>query len=178
MIKQKHILQAEAGAETASASTRVKVCDKSFDSDTGAFTFAFTNGKSIEGNLSDFAADIQKQLGGHGLLQKGGDSYAGVKGNVAEAYANCSEVIEQLKAGVWAGGGEGGPRIKDLAEAIARIKSVTIEAATTAVTAATDELRKQWRSNPRVKSVMATIAAEKAAEALAAAGDEQLEISL
>lgn len=170
----KHIKQSPADTETAGATearTRVKVCDKDYDPDTGVFSFAFTNGKTIEGNINDFGADIQKRLALHGISQKGGDSYASVKGDVAAAFSNCQEVIEQLKAGVWSGGGEGGPRIKDLAEAIARIKSVDVETATTAVTAASDELRKQWRSNPKVKSVMATIAAEKAAKALEDAGE-------
>lgn len=156
---------------TSEAKKRVKVADKSYDETTGTFSFAFTNGKSVDGSLSDFSADMQKNLALHGVMQKGGDSYASVAGNVELAYQNCSEVVEQLKAGIWAGGTEGGPRIKDLAEAIARIKGVDVEKATAAVTAATDELRKQWRSNPKVKSVMATIAAEKAAAALAASTD-------
>lgn len=164
---------------TTEAKKRIKVCDKEFDAETGSYAFKFTNGKSIEGNLSDFSADTQKQLGGHGLMQKGGDSYAGVAGNVDEAYANCQDVIDQLKAGIWTGEREGGPRLADLAAAIARIKSVTVEVALAAVTSASDELRKQWRTNPKVKSVMATIAAEKAAAVLEAAGDQgELAINL
>lgn len=164
---------------------RVVVCEKSFEeSDDGALTgrvdFTFSDGHVESLNVfDDLPAEIQRRLTVHGLLQKGGDSYAGVKGNVAEAKANLAAILEQLKSGAWKGErGDAGPRLGELAEAIARIKSVPVEKAREAVEKATDEQRKDWRSNAKVKSVIATLRAEAAAKALEAAGEQELTVDI
>lgn len=171
-------------AETAVAAAsegKVKFAKKEYDLDTQVGSFAFGNGTTLELDTKEYSEAIRTQLMLHGLMQKAGDSYAGVKGNFAEAIANVKDVHEQLKAGNWKaapGEGDARPRLAELAEAIARLKSVPLEKATAAVEAASDEDRKAWRSNAKVKHAIAQIRAEKAAEALKDAGDGDLNINL
>lgn len=160
---------------------KVSFCKKDYDIETGEFEFAFGDGEKISGNMSDFPLDTQKQLGLHGIGQKGGDSYAGAAGDFAAAKAALRDVLSQLKLGVWKAGrgeGESRPRLGELAEAIARIKAVPVEQAMAAVEKATDDQRKDWRSNAKVKAVIAQVRAEAAAKALEAAGEQQLNITL
>lgn len=172
------MMMAEA---SAAAETKVKFCKKEYDLDTGVVSFAFGNGETVELDTKEYSEQIRNQLMLHGISQKGGDSYAGVKGNYAEAIANLKEVHENLKQGVWKaapGEGDARPRLAELAEAIARLKSVPLDKATSAVEAATDDQRKEWRSNAKVKHAIAQIRAEKAAAALKDAGDSELHINL
>lgn len=175
-------LTLHAVAETAAAAEKkVRFCSKEYDVETGLMSFTFQDGQVVECNLTDFSADIQKQLSLHGLSQKGGDSFAGAKGNVAEAVKSVSDVIEQLKAGVWRaapGEGESRPRLGELAGAIARIKGVEYDVAFKAVEAATDEQRKTWRGNVKVKAVIAQIRSEEAAKALEGAAEQEININL
>ena len=160
---------------------KVPFCSKEYDMETGEFSFTFGDGTVLSGNLNDFSTEMQRNLSLHGVMQKGGDSFAGAKGNFVEGVASCRDVLEQLKAGVWRasrGEGESRPRLGELAAAIARIKAVPVEQAMAAVEKAKDEQRKTWRSNAKVKSVIATIRAEEAAKALEASAEKDLEISL
>ena len=162
-------------------SKKPSFCSKEYDLETGEVSFTFGNGTIVSTNLSDYSADIQKQFALHGISQKGGDSYAGVKGDFAEGIANLKEVLANAKLGIWRAGrgeGESRPRLGELAEAIARIKAVPVEQAMAAVEKATDDQRKDWRSNAKVKAVIAQIRAEAAAKALEAAGEQQLNITL
>lgn len=163
----------------ASAAAKPQFASKEYDMDTGVVTITFGNGKVVEGDSNQFSDEIRKQLMLHGLSQKMGDSYAGAKGNYAEAIQSVEDVVEQLRAGVWRaarGEGDARPRLAELAEAIARIKSVPVEAATAAVEKATDDQRKTWRSNAKVRAVIAQIRAEKAAKALEEAGEQELQV--
>ena len=54
----------------------------------------------------------------------------------------------------------------ELAQAIARVKGVPTEKALTAVENSDEKQRKEWRSNLKVKAVLAQIRAEKAVKAL------------
>lgn len=168
-----------AAAESPS-DKKVKFCDKDYDLDTGIVYFAFGNGTTLECDSNAIPEETRKQLMLHGISQKVGDSFAGVKGDFAQGIGNAQDVIDQLKAGVWKADREGDarPRLAELAEAIARIKQVPLEAATAAVEKGTDEQRKQWRSNAKVKAVIATIRAEKAAAELEKAGEQALSIDL
>lgn len=161
--------------------SKPKFAEKEYDLDTGEVSFTFGNGKSLSLNVNELAPEIQKQLMLHGAAQKIGDSYAGAKGNYADALEAASGVIEQLKQGIWRaarGEGDARPRLAELAEAIARIKQVELEKATAAVEKATDDQRKTWRSNAKVKAVIAQIRAEKAAKALEEAGEQTLEVDV
>ena len=165
----------------AAEDKKVKFADKEYDMDTGELTITFGNGKVVTVDSNKLSEDIRKQLMLHGLAQKVGDSYAGAKGNYAEAIQSAEDVVEQLIAGVWKaarGEGDAKPRLAELAEAIARIKQVPLEAAQAAVEKGTDEQRKQWRSNAKVKATIAQIRAEKAAKALEDAGEQELNVDL
>lgn len=167
-------------ADAASADKKVKFCDKEYDLDTSKVSFTFGNGEKLEIDANGLSPEMQKQLMLHGISQKVGDSFAGVKGNYAEGVQNAKDTIEQLQAGVWkaARDDDARPRLAELAEAIARIKDVPVEAATAAVEKGSEEQRKAWRSNAKVKATIAQIRAEKAAAALEAAGEQSLEIEV
>lgn len=169
-----YVLEPSAAGEAK----KVKFCDKSWD-ETGVVTFTFGNGTKLEFDSNKVDAQTQLDLRCHGASQKIGDSFAGAKGNFAEGIANAQAVIDQLYAGQWNADREGGaPRLAELAEAIARIKGVEVSKAMEAVEKGTDEQRKAWRSNAKVKSVIAQLRAEKAAAALEAAGEQTLEIAV
>lgn len=180
----KHIKQAPAEAPaTAGAveTAKPKFCDKEYDVDTGVNYFNFGNGKTLEFDSNRCTDEIRKQLMLHGAAQKIGDSFAGAKGNFALGLESAQDVIDQLYGGVWKAGrgeGESRPRLAELAEAIARIKAVILERATAAVEKASDEQRKAWRLNAKVKAVIAQIRAEKAAKALEEAGEQELVVEV
>lgn len=157
-----------------------KFASKEYDMDTGLVVFTFGNDKSVEIDSNRIPEETRKQLMLHGISQKAGDSYAGAKGNYAEAISAVESIRDQLYAGVWKAAREDDarPRLAELAEAIARIKSVALEAATAAVEKATDDQRKTWRSNAKVKAVIAQMRAEKAAKALEEAGEQELDVAV
>jgi hypothetical protein len=168
-----------AMAEAADAK-KPKFCDKEYDMDSGIVTFTFGNGEVVTCDSNQIPEDTRKQLMLHGISQKVGDSFAGVKGNYAEGIGNAKDTVTQLLAGVWKAAREDDarPRLAELAEAIARIKQVPLEAATKAVEAGTEDQRKAWRSNAKVKAVIAQLRAEKAAAALEQAGEQTLDIAV
>ena len=169
---------AEAAGEKDS---KVKFCEKEYDLDTGVVSFTFGNGEVVEVDVNQLPEQTRKQLMLHGVSQKVGDSFAGAKGNFMEGISAAKSVIEQLVAGIWRsarGEGEARPRLGELAEAIARIKGVEVAVAMAAVEKATDEQRKAWRGNAKVKATIAAIRAEAAQKALEAAGEQTLEVDL
>lgn len=176
------LAMAEAsGNESGGSDKAPRFCTREYDFDSGIVSFIFGNGTTVELDTNRLSPEMQKQLMLHGCSQKVGDSFAGVKGNFAEGIANAKGVIEQLEQGVWKaarGEGEARPRLAELAEAIARIKGVDLERATKAVEAATDDQRKTWRGNAKVKAVIAQIRAERAAKALEEAAEKDLEIAV
>lgn len=171
------VLAAPLMADAAPAA-KPKFCDKSWD-ETGVVKFAFGDGTTLEFDTKRCDDQTKLDLLCHGASQKIGDSFAGAKGNFAEGKTNAQAVIDQLYEGKWNADREGGvPRLAELAEAIARIKGVAVEAAMKAVEAGTDEQRKAWRSNAKVKAVIAQVRAEAAAKALEAAGEQALDITV
>ena len=160
------------------AASKPKFCDKSWD-ESGVVKFAFGNGETLELDTNRCDTQTQLDLRCHGASQKVGDSFAGVKGDFAAGIGNAKAVIQQLYDGKWNADREGGaPRLAELAESIARIKQVPVEKAMAAVEAGNDEQRKAWRSDAKVKAVIAQVRAESAAKALEAAGEQTLEISV
>lgn len=186
------LFMAEEAAGSAGSAKRPKFCSKEYEIDTGLASFEFGNGTTLELNVYELPEETQKQLMLHGALQKVGDSYAGAKGDFGTGVSSAQSVIDQLKAGEWTGGGDavGRPRIKDLAEALARVKGMSVEEVTPIVEAAaalngSDEERKAgkeklqaWRSNAKVKAALAAIAAEKAQKVAEAQGDQAEEPQL
>ena len=160
---------------------KTKFSDKEYDLDTGVVSFTFGNGTTLELDANELSPEMQKQLMLHGISQKVGDSYAGAKGDFAKAIDAAKGVIDQLTQGIWRaarGEGEARPRLGELAEAIARIKGVDRDKAMAAVEKATDDQRKQWRGNAKVRHVIAQIRAEAAAKALEQAAEQELEVDL
>lgn len=166
----------EPGA--SAESKKAPFCSKNWD-ESGIVSFTFGNGEKLEFDTSKVSERTRLDLTCHGASQKIGDSYAGAKGNFAEGISNAKAVIQQLYDDKWSADREGGaPRLGELAEAIARIKGVTLEVATAAVEKATDDQRKTWRSNAKVKAVIAQVRSEAAQKALEAATPADLEINL
>jgi hypothetical protein len=106
----------------------------------------------------------------HGASQKIGDSYAGVAKEsdpLAMAKANVKDTIAQIYAGTWRVNAGGGPRVNDLAVAMARVTGEPLEGddGTIAFVAAmSDDDKKAMRKKPKIAAALAAIAAEKAAE--------------
>lgn len=173
-MKTKHFLQAEAGSAEGTSAAEAKkprFCDKDFDLDTGEVEFQFGNGTLLKLNVFGLSDEIKNRLMLHGALQKVGDSYAGAKGDYTAGVRSAQDVIDGLVAGNWKTDreGEGKPRLGELAAAISRIKGISLEVASTAVEAADDNKRKEWRGHPRIKAAIAQIRADKAQKELEAA---------
>ena len=82
--------------------------------------------KTVVGfNISDLPEDIRSQATCHGLVQKLGDSYASVDGDIAKAIDNVQAVLDELLLGNWSAEREAGPRLKDLYEAVRRVITAT-----------------------------------------------------
>lgn len=167
-------------AEPAAAAEPEKpqFCKKDWN-DQGVVTFTFGNGTVLECDSNKLSAELKLDLLCHGISQKVGDSYAGVKQNYGQGIANAKEVIDALYAGEWGPGREGGaPRLAELAEAISRIRGTDLEKTKAAVEKATDEERKAWRSNGKVKLAIAQIRAEKQQKAVEAMEPQELVINI
>jgi hypothetical protein len=67
----------------------------------------FRNGKSVRVNSSQLNAQTQAQALGHGLSQKIGDEYSGVK-KVDDMHLAAEEMIKRLVAGDWSQAREAG----------------------------------------------------------------------
>ena len=179
------LMAAAQGAESAGGNgsktpAKVKFSKREIDLDAGTVSFVFgDDGEDVVVNPSEeFPEEVQKRLLLHGTSQKGGDSFAGVKGNFKLARSNLLEVLDELRAGNWRSSGDERPRLGELAAAISRIKGLDLEKTKAAVEKASDEQRKNWRANAGVKAEIAKIRAENAAQQLEAAGPQEIEISL
>lgn len=163
-------------AGAAAEPAKPQFCKRDW-TEAGVCTFTFGNGTVLEFDTNKCDDETKLDLRCHGAVQKVGDSFAGVKGNYAEGIANAKAVIDALYAGDWGPGREGGaPRLAELAEAIARIKGTDLEKTKKAVEDATDEQRKNWRSNAKVKFTIAQLRAEKAQKAAESAQEVEINI--
>jgi hypothetical protein len=118
--------------EATTTTTRAKVAKRNYiDSDGNksgsvpevatALRLEFEGGESLQVQVEDFPVDIQARLAYHGLSQKIGDSWAGVKGDVSLALENAGTMIEHLMAGTWTEKATGlGPRPSLVADAVRR----------------------------------------------------------
>lgn len=161
--------------ESPSAPAKIKFCEKS--SEGSVVTFAFGNGTSLTLDLATLSDEMRDNLMIHGALQKIGDSYASAGGDYAFAIASAEKVMENLQAGNWGNvraAGEGKAKTGELASALAALQGKDVAEVAAALEAATDEQRKALRAHPAVKAKIASLRAEKAAEALAKAGDAGL----
>lgn len=165
------------GSKGGGSAKSTKMVDKDWDDaregNGDIIYFRFKDGEVIELDMNEVPEENQRLLKFHGASQKCGDSFAGVKGDMAQAKINLRSTIDLLKSGEWEQEREGGgPRLAELAEAISRIKGVDLETCKQVVEAATPEERSQWRSNNTVKLEVAKMRAEKAQAAVDAQGQE------
>jgi hypothetical protein len=86
---------------------RNDVAKKEIRDDFSGVDFNFSDGTVLTMMVANVPQSLHNQLMCHGLSQKIGDSYAGVKGNVADAIDNAQTVIELLTAGEWSEKKEG-----------------------------------------------------------------------
>lgn len=145
-----------------------------------ALEFRFDDETSEQFRLSDCDEDTKTRLAWHGASQKHGDSYAGAADAadpVEFARQAVRDVAAQLYAGEWRATSVGGPRVTDLAAAMARVSGKTVEECTAKLGEMTDTQKKAARKMPKIAAALAAIALEKAAkkaERLAEkAGDEE-----
>lgn len=133
-----------------------------------SITWEFSTGEKVTVKPADFKGGIQKHLLLHGLRQKLGDSYSGE--DASKCHAIFSGVLKALKEERWtvrvAGGG---PRVSQLADALARVMKQPIELCTTKIASMTDEQKIATKKHPDIIAALAAIKLEKAqAEAVAA----------
>jgi len=154
---------------------RESVCEKDYDESTREASFEFSDGTLLVLEVAKLSPEIQTRLMLHGAMQKVGDSYSSVRGNVVDAISRAKAVIAALSAGEWGPEREGGgTRVGLLAEAIARIKGVSPDTARAALQLspdASDEDKKAMRSkistlrsHPQIKATIARIQLERAEE--------------
>ena len=146
------------------ATKRNAKCTKKVEGKT--VVFAFANGKDLTFDPAIVSPEIVTALMLHGASQKIGDSFAGSE-SVEEAYADASEVLDQLYAGQWkAARAAGEPRTGLLVEALARISGKDVAMCKLAVETMTDDARKALRNDPRIKREIAKINFENADKAV------------
>jgi hypothetical protein len=135
---------------------------------TGVDSFVVFELSKVPGAETLDATSMAGRLAIHGASQKIGDSYAGVAKEtdpLAAAKAAVAETIKQIYDGVWRVNAGGGPRVNDLAIAIARVTGQSLEGedgAVAYVAAMSDEDKKVMRKKPKIAAELAKIALEKA----------------
>lgn len=148
-----------------------KIATKTKQSLGVSFKFADKKETTQLFELSSLSGEMVTQLAIHGLSQKLGDSYSGIT-NVSEAMDTVAEVWKNLVAGNFnvRSSGTGGM----LAEAVARIRGITVEVAREMIESLDEEKLETLKKNQRVKDTLTVIRAERAMARLdsAESGDE------
>lgn len=144
-------------------------CTKQIREDRSGIDFTFSNGEVISANLQSFSESIQLDLMIHGLSQKGGDSYSGLK-TVEEAMEALRDTIDRLIRGDWKSvrEGGGGARVTDLVEALAAATTHTVEECRPIVGDMDKDAKADLRKHPKVAVELARIKATREQEKLAA----------
>ncbi len=92
-----------------------------------SITFTWSDNTETIVHLDDIPEVMHDRICVHGLGQKLGDSYSGVKGDVAAAKELFNATLDALKAGEWNRKGSGGASGSIWVEAIARVTYQEIE---------------------------------------------------
>ena len=127
-------------------------------------TIEFANGHELVMDLSAFTPEIVTQLALHGLSQKVGDSYSGVKGDVEEAIGLATGVFTRLQNGEFRAsreGSGGGGRVSDLARALAKVAGVELSDAVAKLAEMDKEGKKGLKDNIHIQKALNEIAEEK-----------------
>lgn len=126
-----------------------------------SITFAFSTGEKDTVKPSDFKPSIQKHLMLHGLRQKLGDSYSGEDAD--KCHKIFSGVLKALQEERWtvrvAGGG---PRISQLADALARVMKKPVDLCIEKIAGMSDEEKLATKKHPDIIVALAAIKLEKA----------------
>ncbi|HYE38142.1 hypothetical protein [Methylocaldum sp.] len=147
----------------------IKIAKKSKTADGVTFQFADVNNTIVHCPLKELSEAMVLQLAIHGLAQKVGDSYSGAE-SVAEGLAAASSVWENLKRGDFNARAQGTGGM--VVEALARLKSLTMDEAQELWNAASDEQRETLKKNPRVKAMIDIIKGERASKFVDGTGDD------
>jgi hypothetical protein len=146
---------------------------KVVDVATQSVTFTFDDGTTEVVELAKLSPDMVVRAALHGISQKVGDAYA----NAAKAespLAFAKEAVTETRAQIYANDwnatrtGTSGPRTSILAQALARITGKTEAEAVAFVDSLDEDQTKAWKAKGKVKLMMATITAERAAAKAAA----------
>lgn len=154
---------------------------KEIAEDNSGVLFTFTDGSTLEAKLAELNDEMKTQLILHGISQKVGDSYAGEDAENCETIA--TKTWEQLVAGAWSvrTGGSGGPRISQLAEALASATGQEVSACVEKIADMSDAEKKALRKHPAIEAEIAKIklakAQAEAEKAAAAATDESFDFA-
>ena len=149
----------------------IKMAKKAKTANGVTFTFADKAATQMAFDLSELSAAMVTELAIHGLSQKVGDSYSGAE-TVSEGMELAKATWKNLLAGNFNARASGGGL---LAEAVARIKGISVAEAEAKLAEATEEQIENLRKNGKVKDTITIIRGERAA-AKATADDGELEI--
>lgn len=141
--------------------------EKTIDVEAGTLTVGFASGSSMTVKMSDFPEEIVHQLAFHGLSQKATDATAGKDAEASEEHVKA--VIEALQAGNWTvrgSGSSGGSvgRVTLLAEAVARLKGITVAEAQAKIADLEDDQKKALQKAPSVQAAILEIKSERLAK--------------
>lgn len=137
----------------------IKMAKKEKLNDGVRFAFADDKETVLTAKLDDFTPDIVRQLAIHGLSQKVGDSYASSE-TVSDAIESAQSVVKNLKEGNFNARVQGSGGM--VAEAIARLKGISLEEAQDALRELDEEARAKVAKNPQVKATIEVIKGERA----------------
>lgn len=130
----------------------------------------FGNGRTLEFDIKKVPDEIKHQLALMGLGNTCGDPAAGFSktNDYAGAIAACENRWQGFLDGVWSRkGGRSGST--DLAAALARVGKIDLSQAEALLAVADEEVVKALLGDPKVKSAIKDIQAERAAQVAAAA---------
>lgn len=125
----------------------------------------FADAATLEVNPAELSDEIKFELMFLGLTNKMRDSWASAKGDVEFAKGAANKTLDNLKAGLWTASRASAPAVQkttELVQAIANLKSRTVEEVKAIVDAATPEQIAAWRKNAQVKAEILSIRAEAA----------------
>lgn len=147
---------------------------KTVNVEAGIIEFRFDDESAETFDMGRVPEAIRTQLMFHGASQKIGDSYAGASAAadpLAYAKESVRDTIAQLYAGTWRVSVSAGPRVSDLAAAVALATGKTLDECVTIIGNLDDGQKKVLRKQPKVAAALASIAAKKAAERAARAAE-------
>lgn len=156
--------------------SKAKIASKAV-TDTGVnITFADDSVEDTSLLLSDLSDEIVQRLALHGLSQKLGDSYSGVK-DVVMAAERVKAVISNLTSGNWNAvrEGSGSARATDLATAVSKVLGIELSEAIAKLAEKSKEEKSAIRKNGKVARALLEI---QAARLEAKTSDDDVDLTI